>query len=276
MKVSIIIAVYKDIEALELIFETLSYQTYKNFEVIVAEDGHSMQMQGCIKNAKKKYGFELKHTTQEDKGVRKSKSQNNGIRASAGEYLIFIDGDCLLYSNFIENHILLSGDKKIVTGRRVNLGLKYSKILRERKITAKYLENNFLKEFFRIKEDAKAERHSEEGFKIKFNGIVHKFLRLRRKKMALLGCNMSMYKNVMLEINGFDEDLGNSAFAGDADLEWRFKGIGCQIISGRFLINQFHLYHKRSEAEFNRKIDEVIKQNQQKKRYRCENGLDKV
>lgn len=35
MKVSIIIAVYKDIESLNLIIEALKTQTYKNFEVIV-------------------------------------------------------------------------------------------------------------------------------------------------------------------------------------------------------------------------------------------------
>ena len=39
MKVSVIIAVYKDVEALELIIESLKNQTYKNFEVIIAEDG---------------------------------------------------------------------------------------------------------------------------------------------------------------------------------------------------------------------------------------------
>jgi glycosyltransferase involved in cell wall biosynthesis len=39
MKVSIVIAVYKDIEALKLIVDTLRYQTYKSFEVVIAEDG---------------------------------------------------------------------------------------------------------------------------------------------------------------------------------------------------------------------------------------------
>ena len=33
MKVSVIIAVYKDVEALELIIESLKNQIYKNFEV---------------------------------------------------------------------------------------------------------------------------------------------------------------------------------------------------------------------------------------------------
>ncbi|MFY9082810.1 glycosyltransferase, partial [Aliarcobacter butzleri] len=40
MKISLIIAVYKDVESLELIIESLRNQTYKNFEVIIAEDGN--------------------------------------------------------------------------------------------------------------------------------------------------------------------------------------------------------------------------------------------
>ena len=36
MLVSIIVAVYKDIEALELIMKSLEYQTYTNFELVIA------------------------------------------------------------------------------------------------------------------------------------------------------------------------------------------------------------------------------------------------
>ena len=250
MKVSVIIAVYKDTEALDLIFNSLSYQSYKNFEVIVAEDGKSIEVQKCIYDARKKYNFNIVHTIQDDNGVRKSHSQNNGIRASSGEYLIFIDGDCVLYTNFIKNHILLSQKDTIVTGRRVNLGPKYSTMLRDGTITSQWLESHFLQEFLKIKDDAKQERHSEEGFSIELNGLIHYFLKKRKKTMALLGCNMSMYKNTMLDINGFDEELGNSAFASDTDLEWRLQGLGYNILLGRFLVNQFHLFHKRANNEY--------------------------
>ena len=49
-------------------------------------------MQAFIKSIK---NLDIKHATQEDIGVRKSKSQNNGIKTSKWEYLIFIDGDCI-------------------------------------------------------------------------------------------------------------------------------------------------------------------------------------
>jgi len=49
MKVSVIIAIYKDIESLALILDSLSHQTYKNaFEIIVAEDGEDIEVKNFI------------------------------------------------------------------------------------------------------------------------------------------------------------------------------------------------------------------------------------
>jgi cellulose synthase/poly-beta-1,6-N-acetylglucosamine synthase-like glycosyltransferase len=273
-KVRLIVAVYKDIEALELILDTCAYQTYDNFEVVVAEDGNSLEMKEFMQKNKNRYDFDIIHATQEDIGVRKSKSQNNGILSSSGEYLIFIDGDCLLYSDFIKNHVALSATNHIVTGRRVNLGPKYSDLLRKKKMSALELEKTFLLKYLDIKKDAKLERHSEEGFIIKPNGFIDKLIKkIRKKNFPLLGCNMSFYKKSIYEINGFDEGLGNSAMAGDTDLEWRFKSAGYNIISARYSANLFHLFHKRSPNDYNRALDEKMLQNQKSNTYVCKDGL---
>lgn len=276
MKVSIIIAVYKDIEALDVIFKSLTFQTYTNFEAVVAEDGNNLEMKEFISNSIAKYNFDIVHTTQEDIGVRKSKSQNNGINASTGEYLIFIDGDCILYSNFIQNHILLSGEFNIISGRRVNVGAIYSKKLRTQEIDSLWLEKNFFWKYLDIAKDAKLEKHTEEGFQIKTNGIIHTLIKkFRKKELALLGCNFSCHKEAMIKINGFDEELGNAAVASDTDLAWRFKGLGYKIISARYIANQFHLYHKRNPADYERGSVEKMADNQKNKIYRCKNGLSK-
>ncbi len=100
MKVSLIVAVYKDIEALDLIVQNLKLQTYKNFELVIAEDNNAAEMKEYIAGIT---GIEVKHTFQDDLGIRKTRSINNGILAAEGEYLIFIDGDCIPYTRFIES-----------------------------------------------------------------------------------------------------------------------------------------------------------------------------
>ena len=188
--------------------------------------------------------------------------------------MIFIDGDCILYSDFIQNHLALSDKKNIITGRRVNVGPRYSNQLRDKSITSQWLENNFIQKYLDIKDDAKSERHSEEGFKIKPYGLIHRLMKkLRKKEFPMLGCNMSFYKEAMLEINGFDEGLGNSAMASDTDLTWRFKGLGYKIVSARFIANQFHLYHKRSQNDYDRDLDIQMIENEKNKIYKCINGI---
>jgi glycosyltransferase involved in cell wall biosynthesis len=105
LKVSLIVAVYKNVDALRLIIEALKLQTYKNFEVVIVEDCEDSNMEQYINSIE---GLQVIHTTQEDIGLRKARSQNNGIIASTGEYLIFIDGDCIPYTTFIENHVKLA------------------------------------------------------------------------------------------------------------------------------------------------------------------------
>lgn len=243
MKVSLIIAVYKDIGALTLIIEALKTQTYKNFEVIIAEDGESNEMKDYIKTIKR---LKVKHTTQEDLGIRKTRSLNNGILVSSGEYLIFIDGDCVPYSTFIEGHILLAQKDFVLSGRRVNLGIKYSTMLRNNQITPYQLEKSFFYRYFTIAKDS-TEGHTENGFHINPKGTIYKyFFKNRNSSTNLLGCNYSCYREDMIKINGYDESYGETAVGDDTDLQWRFKAIGMQFKSVKFIANVFHIYHSRS------------------------------
>ena len=272
MKVSVIIAVYKDVEALELIIESLKNQTYKNFEVVIAEDGQDEKMRAFIESIK---DLDIKHTTQEDIGIRKTRSLNNGIIASEGEFLIFIDGDCIPYSTFIESYVKLSQDGFIISGRRVNLGPKYSKKLRNKIISPLELEKTFLLRYIFISQDCK-EGHSEDGFYFSPDGwIYNKFIKNRKASTSILGCNYACFKKDIIAINGYDEGYGETAIGDDTDLEWRFKALGCKIKSAKNVANVFHLYHSRS---FRNRIDtnkylEIFKENKLNNKFICTFGL---
>ncbi len=272
MKVSVIIAVYKDVEALELIIESLKNQTYKNFEVVIAEDGQDEKIQAFIKSIK---DLDIKHTSQEDIGIRKTKSLNNGIIASEGEFLIFIDGDCIPYSTFIESYVKISQDGFIISGRRVNLGPKYSKKLRNKIISPLELEKTFLLRYIFISQDCK-EGHSEDGFYFSPDGwIYNKFIKNRKASTSILGCNYACFKKDIIAINGYDEGYGETAIGDDTDLEWRFKALGCKIKSAKNVANVFHLYHSRS---FRNRIDtnkylEIFKENKLNNKFICTFGL---
>ncbi|WP_373036173.1 glycosyltransferase [Sulfurimonas sp.] len=273
MKVSLIVAVYKDIEALDLIVQALKTQTYKNFEFIIAEDNNSQEMKDYVSSIE---GIEVKHTFQEDSGIRKMRSLNNAIIASEGDYLVFIDGDCIPYSTFIESHIKLAEDGYIVSGRRCNLGPRYAQKLRSKEMTPFELEKSFVWRFPFIAKDA-IERHSEAGFYFSPDGFIYNnFLKNSNRSTNMLGCNYSCFKKDMLAINGYDEGYGQSAVGDDTDLQWRFKGLGLKVKSAKNVANIFHLYHERGfRKDIPWEIElEKMKKNRLDNVFVCKQGLD--
>ena len=120
MKVSLIISVYKDVESLRTVLEGLKFQRYKDYEIVVSEDGESDLMRDFLRSYV--HENDILHLTQPDVGWRKNQALNRAIQESHGDYLIFIDGDCVLHHQFIANHVRFSGRKRILAGKRVKLG----------------------------------------------------------------------------------------------------------------------------------------------------------
>jgi glycosyltransferase involved in cell wall biosynthesis len=273
MKVSVIIPTYKDDKALKLILDALQYQTYTNFEIIIAEDAKEESTKRLIQSYKSKYP--LKHFSQEDNGNRKPRAVNNSINMSCGEYIIFIDGDTIPFSTFIEYHVLLSDKKYGLCGRRVNLGDKVTQDLREEKITAYEIEKKYFRLFNYLNNDNI--RHYEQGICFHPKSKIYKIIQKFDKNIHILASNFSCYKEALLKVNGIDEDLPYAPSRDDFDLEWRLNKIGLEMKSCKFCANLLHLNHPRSdrsfEDEYNKKL---IKIKQEKKIYICKNGIEKL
>lgn len=244
MKVSILIAIYKDIEALSLIMDALIQQTYKNFEAIVAEDNDSDEVKHYL--ASVDAFFPIKHYYHPDHGLQKAIARNASIRMSEGEYLIFIDGDTIPYSTFIESHVALAEPKKVLCGRRVNLEDGLSSALRERRMSSLELEKiwNFLPELLKDKT-----RHIEQGLRFKPNGWIQQFLARRDKNIHMVGANFSCFKADIMLINGCDESMTDGPGVDDTDLEWRFIASGITMKSCKYCANLFHLNHARNDRK---------------------------
>ncbi len=238
MKVSIIINVYKNVDALRLILESLQLQTYKKFEVVICEDGEDSDMKSLINSNTK---LNIVHTTQKDLGIRKAESLNNGIRASTGEYLIFIDGDCIPYSTFIESHLLLAQKNCVLSGRRVNLTKELTEDLKTNKIKAYDIEKNLWKFLYLgLNRDVRL----EQGVYFHPDSFINKYILSKRKRhVSIIGCHFSCFKKDIVAINGFDESYGESGVSDDVDLDWRFRASGLKFKSCKNIANMFHMYH---------------------------------
>ena len=228
MKATIIISVYKNVAALRAILHSLERQTEQDFEIIISEDGEDAAMAQFV--AGYPFCWAMQHITQEDKGWRKNRVLNRSIVAAHTDWLIFIDGDCVLHPRFVEMHLRYCGKGRVLAGKRIKL----NPALSEQLLSGKRLHLwSYL--FFH-----RGCHCVEEGF---YSPLVHLF---RRRVRHLTGSNMSMSKADLLEINGFDENYTLPAIGEDYDIEWRLPANGCKIVSLRNLAVQYHLYHKEN------------------------------
>ncbi|MBK8554208.1 MAG: glycosyltransferase [Ignavibacteria bacterium] len=268
-KASLIISVYNKIRNLELIFTALTIQSFKDFEVIIADDGSGIEMKNFISGWMKKGELDLKHVWQEDDGFRKNKILNECIRKSATDYLIFIDGDCIPHSDFVKAHYLNRDENTVLFGRRVYLGKTISDSLTVDKILDKSYQKlnlRLIKES--VNRSIEGSNNAEEGIIIK-NKIARKLL--LKSNVGILGSNFSLQKKLLEAINGFDENFIGPGYGEDTDVERRLRLYKAKVSSIRNLAIQYHIYHPKTIEAHNNKVyyDEI----KNDKEYFCRKGL---
>ena len=246
MRISIITAIYKDVEALKLIISSIRLQNHNNFELIVAEDNKDPSIANYLKTVT---DIDILHTSQEDSGIRKARSQNNAILKSTGDYLIFIDGDCIPYPNFISAHAALAEKGCVLSGRRVNLGSRISHFIRRGTIKPKILTKLYV--LFTPFLWLDGATHIGQGLSFSSDGWLYNHLLSKRKKsnINILGCNFSCFKDDIINIDGFDESYGETALPDDTDIQWRFQASGLKLKSCKMVANVFHLHHAVRENQ---------------------------
>lgn len=270
-ELSLIISVYKKVHELGLILAALEHQSFNDFEIIIADDGSESDIKELVKLKNKKLNIKIKHLWQEDKGFRKNRILNKAFAASNTDYLVFIDGDCLPHSNFVSQHYKNRAVNTVLCGSRVNLSRKLSNKITLENVASKEFENGTFEKIldsFRDKE--KRSTYVEEGIYIQSEFLG----KLIKRNPRLLGCNYSLPKNLMLKINGLDENYTGPGIGEDSDLEFRLKLAGAKLKSVRNKAIVYHFYHPiTKENPANLKYFESVKKNGE---YMCKNGLKKL
>jgi GT2 family glycosyltransferase len=270
-KSTLIISVYKDTEALGFIFDSLERQTLSPDEIIISEDGDSTEMATYLATQENRFP-NLIHLTQKDDGWQKNIAMNNSIKAAKNEYLIFIDGDCVPYTTFVQGHIENAQKGIVLCGKRFELGPKFTDKIKNHKLTMLDLEKKFLWYLPWMGKDGA--RHVEEGFYFPSGSFLSN--KTKRYVNYIIGCNFSCYKEDFLAINGFDETYRLPSVGEDIDLGWRFRGLGIELKSCRNNACMMHLWHKKRFAKEEGIINnKILKVNFDNNTFVCTNGIVK-
>ena len=90
LKISIIIPVYNTSKYLRKCLDSVINQSYKNYEVIVVNDGSSDNSLEIIKEYMKNNS---KITLIDQKNMGLSASRNNALKKVSSDYFLFLDSD---------------------------------------------------------------------------------------------------------------------------------------------------------------------------------------
>ena len=98
MKYSVIVPVFNRPDEVDELLESLTRQSLRDFEVIIAEDGSSV---GC-RSVSDQYAdrLDLKYFDKPNSGP--GQSRNYGAEHAQGEYLIVLDSDVVLPESYMQ------------------------------------------------------------------------------------------------------------------------------------------------------------------------------
>src|SRR5713101_2645535 len=115
---SIIVGTYNDATILEATLAAFAVQSFRDFELVLADDGSSQDYAPFLDSWAPRFVHGIQHVSHEKRGFRKARILNRAIHVSRFDSLIFIDMDCLPHQDFVRNHLAYVGPGTTIQGRR--------------------------------------------------------------------------------------------------------------------------------------------------------------
>lgn len=234
---SVIISTYNSRDWLEKVLYGYNNQTYRQFEVIIADDGSNDETRKLLKRMEAEVFFPIIHVWHEDKGFQKSEILNKAILQCSTEYIIMSDGDCIPRKDFVEQHVKFREEGYFLSGGYFMLPMDISKeITKEDIYSEKCFNLSWLKEH--------GLPNSFKNNKL-YAGPLKAFLlnRFTPTNASWNGHNASGWKKDIVAVNGLDERM---QYGGqDRELGERLANYGLKSKQIRYNAVVLHLDHPR-------------------------------
>ncbi len=236
-------------------------QTILPDEIVIADDGSTQDTKDLIEKLRKETTIPIKHVWHEDEGIQKNYDSQQSNRSSHYRlYLASRVATLVLSPHFVSDHLELAEKNYFVCGSRVKLSPETTEKLMASKnfklniwnMPASFMLNSLRSKFL---------RH-------------YMALRYAKKIDHLRGCNMAFWKEDLIKVNGYNEDLLQWGHE-DGELAFRLHFAGVKKKALKMGGAVYHLYHKEaSKGNEQRHLTELEKVKKEHLSW-CENGIDK-
>lgn len=268
MKISFIVLTYNRADALLAVLRSLAGQCGPEHEVLIADDGSRSDQVAMLLRHCPDFQCAVRHVWHPDVGFTAAGARNLGAHFSCGDYLIFLDGDCIPHRSFVAQHARLAEPGCFVNGSRVLL--------------SESLTNQVLAQEFNLPQSTIL-FWCQARLRGDCNKLLHlvfwPFSKFRMHKgfswRGIRSCNLGVWRRNFFAVNGFDETFMGWGHE-DADLVLRLSHLGVCRKNGFMATEVFHLWHRESKRD-----QELINRNRVLARLktdvvRAEKGLEEL
>ena len=237
MRLSVVFTTYNQPAWLEKVLWGFETQTFRDFEVIVADDGSDAPTRELIERMRGEVRYPIEHMFQAHDGFGKSRVLNKAIARASGEYCFFTDGDCVPRSDLLAVHAKHARRGSFISGGHLQLPMVTSELMsKEDIVEGRATAYRWLR--------SHGVPASRQLSRLRWTGVLATILDVVTPTIASFnGHNASVWRDDLIAVNGFDERLqwGGS----DREIGERLENAGIRGRQFRHRALVVHLDHPR-------------------------------
>lgn len=246
----------------------LAMQSDRDLEVIIADDGSGESTARIITAHQQSFPVPLHHVWHEHRGFRAALSRNRAVLKSRGDYVVFLDGDCVPRTDFVAAHRCLAEPGWFVSGNRSLL----SEALTRRVLDEKAQPASW--------DFARWARERRSGGVNRLAPLLQLPLGPLRKIAPkswqnVRSCNLGIWRSDFDRVDGFD-----ASYVGwgreDSDLAVRLVRDGVRHKIGEFMTGLIHLWHPAADRSGQHANDARLEETRASSRIRAVVGLSAI
>lgn len=268
--IGVVITTYNSPLWLSKVLTGYECQTFKQFRVIIADDGSTDETRKLVESFKERGQLAIDHVWHEDDGFRKCQILNKAIRETSCDYLIFTDGDCIPKPDFVKTHHDLAKPGYFLSGGYIKLTMPVSEKISENDIRS----GEIFQPQWLVKN---GQPKNHKLWKLSPSRSFRNFMnRITPAAASWNGMNSSTWTKDIIAVNGFNEDMQYGGL--DRELGERLWNYGHKSQQIRYSTVCLHLDHARGYAKpeiwaKNRAIRKAVKSD---RTFWAVNGIERV
>jgi len=241
LRVTAVISSYNRPDFLRRSLLSYAVQTQPVHEVVIADDGSSVDVPAGIADVLPDLPFPVLFVRQPHQVFRLAKCRNNGIREATGAYLIFSDQDILLFPSYVERIIAHARAGEFLVGNFERLDEAATGRITDDLIRAGRLQTLISRA---------GEREVRKQYRKDLWYRVEHALGVRKIATKLRGGVFGAWRSDLVTVNGLDEEYRGWG-AEDDDLGRRLHRagtVGRNVFREVLAVHMLHPPH-RAEGE---------------------------